>query len=280
MSRDISLVLGSGGARGYAHIGAIEALEEMGFNIISIAGSSMGALVGGLYAANALDEYKEWVVELDVFDLIKLLDFAFSSNGIISGEKVIDKLEEFVQGKKIEDLDIEFTAVATNLKQQKSVWFKRGDLLDAIRASIAMPTIFTPKQIDGELYLDGGILSPLPTIPLLSTVKSPMIAINLNGKEEQNISMPKEPNQNKIIAYIQESLFNKNEKSFNSFNIVSKSIEMMQNQLIKHELASHEPDVIIDIPINIADFYDFHRAKALIEFGRERAYETMKNYNL
>ncbi len=279
--KDISLVLGSGGARGYAHIGAIEALEEMGFNIVSISGSSMGALVGGLYAAKALDAYKNWVIELDIFDVIKLLDFSFTSDGgIINGDKVIEKLRGFIKGKKIEELEIEFTAVATNLRHQRSVWFKKGDLLDAIRASIAMPTIFTPKEINGELYLDGGILSPLPTTPLLSTACPTTVAVNLNGKEEPGVLVPPVPEQNRIINYIKEAFFNQNEDSFNSFKIISKSIEMMQRQLIKYELANHEPDLIIDIPINVADFYDFHRAKEIIEFGKRRAVETLKRSTL
>ncbi len=170
MKKTLSLVLGSGGARGYAHIGVIEALQEQGYEIISISGSSMGALVGGLYASGKLPLFKEWILSLDIYELIKLIDFSFAKNGMIKGDKVFENIERMVGSINIEDLPIAFTAVATNLHTQKPVWFQKGDLLEAMRASVAIPTILTPKKIGTEYLVDGGILTPLPTTPYSHTV--------------------------------------------------------------------------------------------------------------
>jgi len=143
----VALVLGSGGARGYAHIGVIEALEARGFEIISIAGCSMGALIGGIYASGKLPEYREWVCNLDYLDVLKLVDVTWSPMGAMRANKVMSKLEELVGDRLIEDLPIPVTTVATDLVRQREVWFQNGPLLRAIRASIAVPGVITPVHI-------------------------------------------------------------------------------------------------------------------------------------
>ncbi len=150
----VSLVLGSGGARGLAHIGVIEWLEAQGFRIVSIAGASMGALIGGIYAAGKLDLYRDWVVELERMDVLRLLDLSFSSNGLIKGDRVIGVLRELIGECDIEGLPISFTAVATDLDRQREVWLNRGPLFDAIRASIAIPTVFTPVVREGRTLVE------------------------------------------------------------------------------------------------------------------------------
>jgi len=164
-NKSVSLVLGSGGARGLAHIGIIEWLNDNGYDIQSISGSSMGALVGGIYAAGKLDNYRDWVQSLDKTDVVKFLDFSFSSTGLFKGDRIIDNLRKMVGNHLIEDLSIGFTAVATDLERQREVWFTRGPLFDAIRASIAVPTIFTPHKYKGRYLLDGGLLNPVPIAP-------------------------------------------------------------------------------------------------------------------
>lgn len=270
MGKSVSLVLGSGGARGYAHIGVIEALIDSGYKIEAISGSSMGALVGGLYASGKLSEYKEWILGLDIYEIIKLLDLSFSKDGLIKGDKVFNKLNEMIGDIKIEELPISFTAVATDLIEQKSIWFQKGSLIDAIRASIAIPTVFTPKKIDNKEYIDGGVLSPLPTLPLLSIKSDLLIAVDAQsskkGFKKAKVKKEQLDFQEKIIEYIRK-YFLKDDMDLNLFKIVSKSLEMMQSKITRFELASHEPDIIINIPKQIADFYDFHRANELIEFG-------------
>ncbi len=281
MKKTVSLVLGSGGARGYAHIGVIEALEEKGYEIVSISGSSMGALVGGLYASGKLDMFKKWILSLDVYEIIKLVDFSFAKNGMIKGDKVFEEIEKMIGKINIQELPISFTAVATNLHTQKPVWFQKGDLLDAIRASVAIPTVLTPKKIGDQYLVDGGILNPLPTMPLLANYSDYTIAVNIHADEQPDIMIKSNKNENptiqdKITAYLKENFFEANEQELNSFNIVSKTIETMQNLLIRYELAAHEPDLIIKIPKNICDFYDFHKAEELIAYGKKEAIVALK----
>ena len=278
--KTVSLVLGSGGARGYAHIGVIEALQEKGYEIVSISGSSMGALVGGLYACGKLPEFKAWILSLDVYEVIKLIDFSFAKNGMIKGDKVFEEIAKIVGTINIQDLPIAFTAVATNLQSEKPIWFQKGDLLDAMRASVAIPTILTPKKIDDVYLVDGGILNPLPTVPLLATHSDYTIAVNIHADDEvimmENKSKTESTLSDKITTYLKENFFTENRQELNSFTIVSKTIEAMQNLLIRYELAAHQPDLVIPIPKNICDFYDFHKGEALIAFGKKRAIEQLK----
>jgi len=284
-NKTVSLVLGSGGARGYAHIGVIEVLEEHGYQIRSVSGSSMGALIGGLYACGKLEAYKEWVLTLDIFSLLKLVDFSFASTGVIQGDKVFDVLERIV-GKniRIEELPIDYTAVATDINTQKEVWFREGDLLEAIRASIAIPTVFTPKTNEKQLLVDGGILNPLPTVPLLSDSNDLLIAVNLNGesrvvKKLQERSREEETLQEKIAAFIQDNIIpQRDENEVNYFTIFSKTIETMQNLITRYELAAHQPDILMEIPKNLCGFYEFHEARKIIDYGRDVALKALKEH--
>ena len=282
--KTVSLVLGSGGARGYAHIGVIEVLEKSGYEIKSISGSSMGALIGGLYAAGKLDDYKNWVLSLDIFSVLKLVDFSFAATGVIKGDKVFDVLETLVgKNVRIENLPIDFTAVATDINTQKEVWFQEGDLLNAIRASIAIPTVFTPQQNNKkQLLVDGGILNPLPTVPLLSDTNDLLIAVNLNGEKKadkllQKTSGEQNSMQAKISDFIQKNFLSAEteETEANYFSIVSKTIETMQNLITRYELAAHQPDIVIDVPKNLCGFYEFHEAEKIIEYGRKVAQKAL-----
>jgi NTE family protein len=282
MKKTVSLVLGSGGARGYAHIGVIEALEENGYEITSVSGSSMGALIGGIYAAGKLPELKKWLLSLDWLEVLKLVDFSFSTDGMIKGDKVFENIERIIGKVHIEDLSIPFTAVATNLHTQKPVWFQKGDLLDAIRASVAIPTILTPKKIDQQSLVDGGILTPLPTMPVLANHSDYMIAVNIHADDDSTLNQKPHDLENsslqeKISLYLKENFFEEKKGDLNSFRIISKSIETMQNLLIRYEIAAHEPDLVIQIPKNICDFYDFHKSEMLISFGKERALKALKS---
>jgi NTE family protein len=177
----VALALGSGGARGYAHVGAIEALEARGFEIVTVAGASMGALVGGLYAAGQLDAYTEWVRGLTQLDVLRLMDLSLSAPGVMRAEKVFARVRELTAGALIEDLRIPFTAVATDLYARKAVWFQRGPLDVALRASIAIPGVFTPVMLNGRLLVDGGVLDPVPITPTTSVRADVTVAINLGG---------------------------------------------------------------------------------------------------
>jgi len=279
--KTVSLVLGSGGARGYSHIGVIKELVKNGYEITSISGSSIGALVGGLYAAGKLEEYEEWVLNFDIFDILKLVDFSFKANGMINGDKVFNKIEEMIGDIKIEDLAISFTAAATDITRRKEVWLKKGSLKDAIRASISIPTVFTPITINKRELFDGGILNPLPLIPITSESTNLVIAVDLNS----DISIKKEHKYifNKQKKSVKENITNffqkniKKQESLTYFEIINRSIETMQEVISKHQLELHQPDIMINISNKTCEFYDFHKAKELIEYGSIITKEILEN---
>ncbi len=179
----VGLALGSGGARGYAHIGVIEALRERGYDIVGIAGSSMGALVGGVHAAGRLDALAEWARSLTQRTILRLLDPSISAAGVLRAEKILDAVRDILGPVTIEQLSIPFTAVATDLLAGKSVWFQRGPVDEAIRASIAIPGVIAPHAVGGRLLADGGILDPLPMAPIAAVNAELTIAVSLNGSD-------------------------------------------------------------------------------------------------
>lgn len=189
MGKRIALVLGSGGARGYAHIGVIEELEARGYEIGCIAGCSMGAVVGGIYAAGKLNEYRDWTQSLDYLDVLRLLDVSFRL-GAIRGEKVFGKIREMVGEIDIENLRIPFTAVATDLTNQQEIWFQEGCLHQAMRASAAIPSLFTPVVQGNRMLVDGSLLNPLPIVPVVSSHCDLIVAVNLNSAHQQHYELP------------------------------------------------------------------------------------------
>ncbi len=281
--RTVSLVLGSGGARGLAHIGVIDALESRGFEIRSIAGTSMGALVGGFYAAGRLDVYTRWVSALQRVDVVRLLDFAFDRKGLFKGERIINLLKDLIGDRNIEDLPIAFTAVATDLHNQREIWLRSGPLFDAIRASIAIPTIFTPFEYEGMQLVDGALVNPMPIAPTLADKTDLTLAVNLNGPPEKRLEQEPAPPQpegaslayHRRIAQVIEGLYLRREQrepaDLSFLDIAAKAMDTMQTIITRFRLAAYHPDVMVKIPANACVFHEFHRAQELIELGRERA---------
>ncbi|MGJ7458056.1 patatin-like phospholipase family protein [Halomonas sp. RA08-2] len=185
----VALVLGSGGARGYAHIGVIDELEARGYEIVAIAGCSMGALIGGVYAAGQLKGYRDWVCRLDYFDVLKLVDVTWSPMGAMRASKVMGKLESLIGDTRIEDLAIPVTTVATDLTRQREVWFQSGPLLEAIRASIAVPGVITPVHRGDQVLVDGGLLNPLPIMPIVSAHADLVLAVNVTAHSPQPVTL-------------------------------------------------------------------------------------------
>lgn len=277
----VSLVLGSGGARGLAHIGVIEWLEANGFRIVSIAGSSMGALIGGIYAAGKLELYRDWVVELERMDVLRLLDLSFGRDGLIKGDRVIGVLRDLIGECDIEGLPISFTAVATDLDRQREVWLNRGPLFNAIRASIAIPTVFTPVTWDGSTLVDGAVSNPIPIAPTLRDRSDITVAVNVNGKEEpQSRTLAASPavpetRRHQVIAEflgtLQQMVGRRDEESPDVFDVVARSMDTMQNAMSRFQLAAYSPDAVVEVPCNACAFFEFWRARELIAIGRERA---------
>jgi NTE family protein len=179
--KTVSLVLGSGGARGLAHIGVIHWLLENGYEIKSISGSSMGALVGGIYAAGKLDTYIEWVRSITKMDIVALLDLSWGKGGLVKGDRIINTLVDLVGDQRIEDLPVSYTAVATDIQGEKEIWINKGKLFDAIRASMSLPLFFTPFVFNGTLLIDGGVLNPVPIAPTFGDNTDLTIAVSLGG---------------------------------------------------------------------------------------------------
>ncbi len=285
-AQSVSLVLGSGGARGLAHIGIIQWLQENNYNIQSVAGSSIGAVVGGVFAAGKLKAYTEWVTALTRADVLLLLDFSFSRAGLFKGERIIELLKKLVGECNIEDLPIAFTAVATDVVAGKEIWLNRGSLFDAIRASFAIPTLFTPHDHHGRRLLDGGLINPVPIAPTLKDLTDITIAVNLNGhvrpqpahdKKDQAAAGPENHYKQGIRKFIEELSPRKRdqEDDWGFFEVIHHSLETMQSTISRLKLAAYSPDVIIDIPKNAGGMFEFYRAAEMIELGRRMAAQAL-----
>jgi NTE family protein len=317
-STSVSLVLGSGGARGLAHIGVIQWLTANGYCIDAIAGCSMGALVGGIHAAGRLPIYRDWVCALHRADVLRFLDLSWSRGGLIKGDRIIDTLRELVGEHDIEHLPIAFTAVATDIERQREVWISKGPLFDAIRASIAVPTVFMPHEYLGRKLVDGGLLNPVPIAPTFRDLTDLTIAVNLNGSDggapwpprsssgrPEPVSedagavgmgdatlMEDEPDEpdnlrGRILDFLDDiadgfrggaDATDENDDILDVFELVSRSIETMQNAIAAAKLAAYTPDVIINIPRDVCQAHEFHRARELIEIGEQIAEQALNDY--
>lgn len=273
-NKKIHLVLASGGARGVAHIGVIERLLKHNNEIVEVAGCSMGAVIGGLFAAGKLEEYKKWLLDLQRTDVFRQLDFTFAKHGFLKGEKVFSTITDMLGPQKIEDLKIPFKAVATNLKTGEEIVFEKGDLYQALRASISIPGIFTPiKSEQGEDYLvDGGVINPLPLNMVKKKEGHVLVAVDINGPGPVPKIMQKESNSLMDSSWLKINwpFFKKEGQSDPGLiDVIQASYEHMQNRIIKRDVAEYNPDVFIQIPRSTCGVFDFHRSKDLIEVGHE-----------
>lgn len=293
--KTISLVLGSGGARGLAHIGVIRYLEANGYTIKSISGSSAGALIGGVYAAGKLDEFEEWVRAITKLDMVRLLDISWSGGGFFRGDKFINALIDLVGNQQIEDLPISYTAVAADIVNEKEVWLNSGDLFDAIRASLSLPLFFTPFDRNGAKLIDGGVLNPVPIAPTFGDNTDMTIAVNLGGKVDPSLNLKPEKKQRqskiievdesspirlKIANYIQRMQMarsnkigreKKGELDWGMYEVANQAFESMQSGLAKQKLAAYPPDHTIEIPRNACRTLEVDRAEEMIELGLAKA---------
>ena len=302
MGKSVSLVLGSGAARGLAHIGVIEVLQRHDLEIKSISGTSMGALIGGLYAAGGLEEFTEFARAFRKVDFFKYLDLSpFGSAGWVKGDIIIDTLKDIVGDIRIDELPIPYTAVAADINTGREVWLQKGRLFDAIRASIAIPGVFTPHRINGRMLVDGGIVNPVPVMPGSDTSTDLTIAVDVNGHEAETPHHPEYHKKKPVPDYQKkvEKFFeavqkrfdidvSKNSKSeppgneLSLSDILLRSFTTMQATLTRYKLAANQPDILISIPRNICEVHEFYKAELAIDTGiwwTERALETAKLYN-
>lgn len=285
-NKTVSLVLGSGGARGLAHIGVIHWLEEHDYDIRSISGCSIGALIGGIYACGKLDVFEEWVRAISKLDIVMLLDLSWGKQGLVEGERIISALKDLIGDRQIEDLPLEYTAVAADIKREKEVWLKRGSLFDAIRASISLPLFFTPFDLDGMKLLDGGILNPVPIAPTFEDDTDLTIAINLGAPPLGNTHRTSRPEPidiktapanglpEKISSFIDEL---KSRASIGEpgdwkmLDIADQTFDAMQGAIARQKLAAYPPDHTILISRDACGTLEFDRADEMIQLGYEAA---------
>jgi len=286
--KSVSLILGSGGARGLAHIGVIHWLEENDYSIESISGCSMGALIGGIYAAGKLDEFENWIRAITKLDIVTLLDISWSKSGLFKGDKIINTLIDLVGDIHIEELPIRYTAVAADVNQEKEIWINSGRLFDAIRASISLPMFFTPHYYNGVHLIDGGVLNPVPIAPTFSDNTDITLAVNLGGNL---IANPKQIDINedqkkkvkagiheKINSYIQQlkkKIDLPQNIDWGAYEIANQAFDAMQSTIARQKLAAYPPDQSIEIARNACGTLEFDRADEMIALGYQKAQESL-----
>ncbi|NOQ23726.1 MAG: hypothetical protein GQ564_00045 [Bacteroidales bacterium] len=290
MKQKVSLVLSGGGARGIAHIGVIEELEKQGYEIVSVSGTSMGAVVGGVYALGKLKEFKNWLYTLDKMKVFNLVDFTFSSQGLVKGDKVFNTMKEFIKDDNIENLKIHFVATATDIINRKEVVFTQGSVFEAMRASVAIPTVFTPVKTDKGLLVDGGVLNNIPINHVKRTSNDLLIVVDVNADvptlkpviSEKEVENNQSIYLNKIKEFRDHlhkiSPLNHKEK-LGYFDLIDKTISLMMHHMAQISLDTYNPDILINISRDTSSTFDFFKAEELVEIGRHEAINCFGRYN-
>ncbi len=291
----IALVLGSGGARGLAHIGVIEELQARGYSIEAVAGCSMGALVGGIFCAGRLPEYRQWACSLTRREVFGLVDFAFGHPGFIKGDRVMAVLRGLTGEHLIEALPVPFTAVATDLDARREIRIGHGPLFDAIRASIAIPMLLTPHRYLDRDLVDGGLLAPLPLAAGKAFGLPRLFAVDLNAERTaiappalpaaETLAAPAPPNDtlraiqqgwSRLLQGVRPAVANGSNRGL--MDLMSQSLGAMHGFMTQMQLERYPPDLLIGIPENACAIYEFWRAEEMIALGRRIAGEALDQF--
>lgn len=280
----LGIALGSGSARGWAHIGILLELEAQNIRPQVIAGTSVGALVGGVYASGQLQEFADWVIRLSSRDILGLMDFTFSG-GAMKGERLFGFFQEHHKNPDIESLAQRFISVATEMKTGREIWIQRGPILEAARASCALPGVLTPVKHNGRWMLDGGLVNPVPVSACRALGADVVIAVNLNAQlvsahlsgasrleVEHEVATAKgeRPLWQKLAAYLSSS--DEDHPSF--FDVVSASVNILQDRLTRSRMAGDPPDISLVPMLEDYALMDFHRAQEAIDEGRRLVQES------
>jgi len=275
-TKNVALALSSGGARGLAHIGAIEELEAQGYHISAIAGCSMGALIGGVYAAGKLEEFRDWMKTIDRKKMLELTDFSLSLNHLVKGSRIIEAIMEFVPDMPIEDLPIPYCAVATDLKAGREVVFDKGSLFEAIRASISLPSFYEPVQRDDMILIDGGVINPIPLNRVKRQPGDILVGVDVSGHdykaqwEKKQALAERRKHDKSLKAQILDKLIPDN-IDFNYLTLLSRTSSLMirQNSILMAQLT--HPDMLVDIQMSRYGSFDYHLSEKIIAVGRLKA---------
>lgn len=303
--KTVRLVLSSGSARGLAHIGVIEELEQRGYEIVAVSGSSIGAAVGGIYAAGKLPAYKDWALQLSRMDVFNLFDFTFSSHGFLKGERVFEEMHKIIGDSRIEEGRIPFTAVATDVAHNKEIWLQEGSLFEAIRASVSIPTVITPIYSEKHILIDGGVINPVPVEPVLPYQSDLLMVVNCNANIPYHSAITKTPEEQKDESkylsrlevfrkkwskYLPKSDTPANPKTkaekqkaqaqekMGYMSLMNKTLELMGDKLIALTINSHQPDVIVNVSRGVCSMFEFYKAHEIIEAGRQAAIKSLNEF--
>ncbi|MFC2701198.1 patatin-like phospholipase family protein [Segatella oris] len=284
MKKKIALVLSGGGARGLAHIGAIETLESHGYEITSIAGCSMGALIGGMYAAGKLPEVKDWVLALDRRKVLFLVDFSLSLTHLVKGDRVMEALKEIVPDVNIEDLPIPYTAVATDWNSGKEVIFDHGSLYDAIRASISIPLFLNPVRREDMLLVDGGLVNSLPLNRVVRHSGDLLFGINVSTHDYQGELLMQQFVERKLLSKsMPAAVMNRIMKHFEGINInyvtlLMRTIAIMLEQNTRQQILISRPDLVVQVPMKRYGVFDFDKAAAILQIGKHKTSRALRRF--
>ena len=284
MKKKIALVLSGGGAHGLAHIGAIETLESHGYEITSIAGCSMGALIGGMYAAGKLPEVKHWVLPLDRRKVLSLVDFSLSLTHLVKGDRVMEALKEIVPDVNIEDLPIPYTAVATDWNSGKEVVFDHGSLYDAIRASISIPLFLNPVRREDMLLVDGGLVNSLPLNRVVRHSGDLLFGINVSTHDYQGELLMQQFVERKLLSKsMPAAVMNRIMKHFEGINInyvtlLMRTIAIMLEQNTRQQILISRPDLVVQVPMKRYGVFDFDKAAAILQIGKHRTSRALRRF--
>jgi NTE family protein len=295
--KKVDLILGSGGARGIAHISVIEGLLKDGYEINRVVGCSMGAVVGGVYCAGFLEVYKNWLLTINRTQLFNLLDFTITNMGFLKGERVLGKMQEITGNQKIEDLPIPFVAVAADMIKRKEVYFTEGDMYAAIRASMSIPGVFTPIWHDGSILVDGGVLNPLPlnlakkdsdTLVVAVSLNGPNPTLNIKNETTEPLTPSNLKEENAMVSlaktwwskwFPQDKVKQKNQAKFSVIDLLAHSYEFTQDRLVELTIQTYKPDMVVQIPSNSCNIFEFHKAAHMLSVGEEAYAEAIKEFH-
>ncbi|HKJ76307.1 MAG TPA: patatin-like phospholipase RssA [Gammaproteobacteria bacterium] len=288
----IGLALGSGSARGWAHIGILRALIDAGIEPAIVTGSSIGALVGAAYASNNLDALEEWVRGMTWWDVVRYMDVRVAGGGFIQGDRLMKVFRGRVKDVPIESLPVSFTAVTTDLATGQERWLQSGSLIEAVRASIALPGLFTPMRVDGQWLMDGGLVNPVPVSACRALGADAVIAVNLNGDivgkhlgkqpggltraEEQDLFAQFKVRLNDGLAMFGLKPEAEPEPGAPGlFEVIAGSLNIMQDRITRSRMAGDPPEAVVAPPLSGIGLLEFDRADEAIAEGRRCAEEAM-----
>lgn len=287
--KKIALVLSGGGARGIAHIGVIEEIQKRGYKITSIAGTSMGALVGGMYAAGEMQNFKKWICSLDKMKVFSLVDFTFSTHGLVRGDKVLNAIKSFVPDTNIEDLKIDYSATAADIENHREIVYRSGSIYEAIRASIAIPMVIKPVIKDNTIIVDGGVLNNLPISNVSRNNGDILVAVYVNANVPPvKLQISKKEDKQKKSVYLKklnefyEQLNVSNPKSkkekLSYFTLLDKTYVSASLQMVQLTIEKYSPDILVNISRDTCGTYDFYKAEELVEIGRIAAIKSLDEF--